>query len=292
VTVRSAYYLGSDDVLLVRVTDVPDIGSQPVRIDPAGDIRLPMVGTVRAAGMTLEKLEAELKSRLKVYIQEPDLSVSVTEFHSQPVSVVGAVRQSGVHQLQGPRTLVELLSLAGGPAPEAGPIVRVSRRREWGAIPLPEATPDPTGEFSTVDINLRALLSASTPDKNIMVRPHDLVTVPAAELVFVIGEVGRPGSVPIGGRPVSALEAVASSGGVLRTGKPANARILREASGGARTEIEVDLKKIMDGEKQDVAMQSGDILVIPNNPGRAAFIRALEMGAQVGVAAVTWGVIR
>ena len=291
-TTRSAYVLGSDDVLLIRVTEAPEIGAQPIRIDPAGDIRLPMVGTIRAAGLTIEKLEQELRGRLKVYIQEPDLSIAVTEFHSQPVSIVGSIARSGVHQLQGPRTLIEILSLAGGPGADAGPIVRVARRSEWGTIPLPEAKVDPAGAFSTVDIDLKALLSASAPDKNIMVRPHDVITIPKAEVVFVIGEVGRPGQVSIAGDSVYALEAVAASGGVLSTGKAENTRILREAPGGARTEIEVNLKDIMDGERQDVPLQAGDILVIPDRPGRAAFLRALQMGAQVGVSAVTWGLIR
>jgi polysaccharide export outer membrane protein len=291
-TVRAAYVLGSDDVLQIRVADAPDIGAQPARIDPAGDIRLPMVGTIRAAGMTIERLESELKTRLREFLREPDVSVAVTEFHSQPVSIVGSIARSGVHQLQGPRTLIEILSLAGGPGPDAGSIVRIVRRSEWGRIPLPEATVDPAGAFSTVDIDLTALLSASAPAKNILVQPHDVITIPRAHQVFVIGEVGRPGPLAIAGDGVYALEAVAASGGVLRTGKPASARILREAPGGARAEIEVDLKKIMDGKIQDIAMKSGDILVIPNNTGRAAFLRALEMGAQFGLSAATWGIVR
>ena len=216
VTVRSAYLLGSNDVLLIRVADAPELGAHPVRVDPAGDIRLPMAGTIRAAGKTIEALEAELIGRLEVYIKEPDVSVSVTEFHSQPVSVIGAVGQSGVHQLQGARTLIEILSRAGGVADDAGPTVRITRRIEWGRIPLPEAKDDQTGRFSTVDIDLKGLLAATTPEKNIMVRPHDVITVPQAELVFVIGEVGRPGPLPLSGRSVSVMEAVSASGGVLQ----------------------------------------------------------------------------
>ena len=126
------YRLGSDDVLLIRVADAPEIGAQPVRIDPAGDIRLPMVGIVRAAGRTVEDLEAELMMRLKFFIQKPDLSISVTEFHSQPVSIVGAVQRSGVQDLQGPQD-VDRGSVAGGRAgPDAGPTVRITRGREFG----------------------------------------------------------------------------------------------------------------------------------------------------------------
>ena len=293
ITVRSAYLLGSDDMLLIRVADVPEIGAQPVRIDPAGDIRLPMVGTLRAAGKTIEELESAVIERLKVNLLEPSVSVAVTEFHSQPVSVIGQVQQSGVHQLQGAKTLIEILSLAGGVGPDAGPTIRISRRREWGPIPLAEAKTDATGNFITVDIDIKALLSASNPEKNIMVRPHDVITVPKAELVFVLGEVGRPGSVPITGSSISAMEAVAATGGVLRTASAANARILREnAVSNTRTEIEVDFKKIMQGQSADVALLVGDILVIPDNAGRRGFIRALEMAAQAGISIGTWGLVR
>lgn len=292
-TVRSGYVLGADDVLLVRVADVPEIGAQPVRIDPAGEIRLPMVGTIRAAGMTLEELEAELFTRLKVNIQEPSISVIVTEFHKQPIVVIGSVQRAGVLEIQGAKTLIEVLSLAGGLGPDAGPVLRIARRREWGSIPLPDASVDPASGFSTVDIDLKSLLAASSPEKNIMVRPHDVITVAKAEVVFVIGEVGRPGPVPVTGRSLSAMEAVAASGGALRTAKAAQARILRAQAGSeTRTEIPLDLKKIMQGGRPDVPLVVGDILVIPDNGGRRALIRAVEMAAQAGIMIGTWTLVR
>src|SRR5919201_6222001 len=112
--VRTTYRLGPDDQIMIQVSDVPDINGKPQRLDPNGDLKLPMIGRVRASGMTLEQLEAELTNRLKVYIHEPDVAVSVTEFHSQPVSVIGAVNTAGVRQLEGRKTLIEVLSLSGG----------------------------------------------------------------------------------------------------------------------------------------------------------------------------------
>jgi polysaccharide export outer membrane protein len=99
--VRTTYVLGPDDQLIIRAADVPDITDKPQRLDPNGDLRLPMVGRVHAAGMTVEQLERELVKRLKVYLEEPDVSILVTEFRSQPVSVIGAVGSSGVRQLVG-----------------------------------------------------------------------------------------------------------------------------------------------------------------------------------------------
>jgi polysaccharide biosynthesis/export protein len=293
-TVRSTYVLGPDDQILIQMVDVPDISGKPQRLDPNGDLKLPMVGRLHAAGMTLEQLEAELTTRLKVYIQEPDVTVSVAEYHSQPVSVIGEVHTAGVQQLAGRKTLVEMLSIAGGVSDNAGPTVRVTRVLEWGAIPLPGATTDASGGYSSVEIDLRSLLDATSPEKNIVILPHDVISIPRAEVVYVVGEVGKSGSVPLsGGRSVSVMEAVSSSGGVLRTAAPNHARILRLVAGEQkRTEVSVDLKKIMQGKADDVSLVAGDILIVPDGSGRRATTRALEVAMQAGVMIGTYGIIR
>src|SRR5438876_580086 len=107
---RSTYVLGRDDVITIRVTDAEEIGDQPVRIDPNGYIDLPMAGRLRAAGLTMEQLKAALVSRLKTYLNQPEVTVSIAEVHSQPVSVIGAVNTPGVIQLQGNKTLFEILA--------------------------------------------------------------------------------------------------------------------------------------------------------------------------------------
>jgi polysaccharide biosynthesis/export protein len=292
--IRSTYVLGPDDQIQIQAVEVPDISGKPQRLDPNGDLRLPMVGRVHAAGLTLEQLEKELIGRLKVYLQEPDVTVSVVEFKSQPVSVIGEVHTSGIHQLEGRKTLVEILSLAGGVGSDAGPTVRITRRLEFGAIPLPEATVDVSGSYSTVEIDLKSLLNATSPEKNIVIRPHDVISVPRAEVVYVVGEVAKSGPLPLsGGNSVSAMEAVSSSGGVLRTAAPSHARILRRGEGDQkRTEIAVDLKKIMQGKSDDVTLHAGDILIVPDSGSKRATTRALEAAVQAGVLIGTYGVVR
>ena len=115
------------------MSNVPDITDKPIRIDTDGYIKLPMVGRVQASGLTPEQLEVEIIKRLKVYLEEPDVAVSVSEFHSQPVSVIGAVGTPGVHQLQGRKTLVEIIALAGGLRPDAAPKAKIK-------IPIAETT--------------------------------------------------------------------------------------------------------------------------------------------------------
>src|SRR3989442_8845489 len=114
------YILGPGDQITVRVTNLEEINDKPFLIDTSGYVRIPMAGRIKVAGMTVAQVETEVTSRLKQYVKRPDVAVSVAEFHSQPVSVIGSVRTPGVQQVQGGKTLVEMLSLAGGLDPNAG----------------------------------------------------------------------------------------------------------------------------------------------------------------------------
>ena len=121
---ESSYFLGPDDTVTVHVLGSEEVASEPLRIGPSGYLSMPLAGRVAAAGRTVEQLEALLRERLKTYIREPRVSVGVAEFRSRPVSVFGAVNRPGVHQVEGRKSLVEMLSLAGGVSQEAGPWVR------------------------------------------------------------------------------------------------------------------------------------------------------------------------
>jgi polysaccharide biosynthesis/export protein len=292
--VRSTYVLGPEDQIVVHAVDVPDISDKPVRLDLNGDIKFPMAGRIHAAGLTSEQLEAELTKRLSVYLEQPDVAVTVAEFHSQPVSVIGAVNSPGVHQIEGRKTLIEILSSAGGIQQDAGPSITITRRLEWGRIPLEGAKDDPSGKFSIAEIALRPLISAKTPEKNIVIRPYDVISVPRAEVVYVVGQVGKVGPLTLNeAHSISVLQAVSASGGVLRTAAANDAKILRPAAGGSKwAEYPVDIKKILKGQADDQTLVAGDILFVPDSTGKRAAIRALEAAVQAGTFAATYGVVR
>ena len=292
--VRSSYVLGAEDQIVIHALDLPDISDKPVRLDLNGDLKLPMVGRVHAGGLTSEQLEAELTKRLAVYLEKPDVAVTIAEFHSQPVSVIGEVNSPGVHQIEGRKTLVEILSSAGGLRPEAGPTITITRRIDWGAIPIAGATNDATGKFSIAEIELKPLIGAKTPEKNIVIRPYDVISVPRAGMVYVIGEVAKVGPLPLNdGHSISVLQAVSSSGGVLRTAASGNAKILRPVAGSATwAEFPVNIKKILKGQAEDQTLVAGDILFVPDSTGKRAALRALEAAVQMGTIAGTYGVVR
>lgn len=290
----STYLLGPEDQVTVHVSDAPEISDKPVRIDSNGEVKIPMAGRIRASGMTTAQLEAELAKRLRVYMENPEVSVNVAELHSQPVSIIGAVNSPGLHQLEGHKTLIEILSLAGGLRTDAGPIAKITRHLEWGRIPLPGATDDSTGQFSLAQISLKSLIEAKRPEQNIAIFPQDIISVPPAQVVYVMGEVAKTGPLTLtDGDRISVLEALSSSGGALHTASPAKAKILRATPGGERrTEIAVDLKKIQAGKADDVPLLAGDILFVPGSGAKRASIRAAEAAIQVGAMAASYGIVR
>jgi polysaccharide export outer membrane protein len=278
------YELGLDDQIMIRALDAEEISEKPVLVGIDGYISLPMVGRVKAAGLTVQQLEAELVDRLKPYIREPQVSVAIVEFRSQPVSVMGSVGTSGVVQLRGNKTLFEVISAAGGLRPEAGNTIKITRRREFGDIPLPSAVKDETGEFSIAEVDIRSVMEASNPQENIVIKPFDVISVPKAELVYVIGAVRKAGGFVLNERDnVSVLQALSMAEGLDRMASAGNARILRSSGEGVtRTEIPIDVNKILSGKVQDVAMQANDILFIPNSAAKNAALRTIEAAIQIG----------
>ncbi|MDQ2899841.1 MAG: polysaccharide export protein [Acidobacteriota bacterium] len=287
---RPTHILGPEDQITIRALHAEEISDKPIRIDPAGDIRLPLVGRIHAAGKTLDELQRELTTRLKTQVREPEVSVSVVEYKSQPVSVVGAVKTPGVYQLQGAKTLIEMLSAAGGTEPDAGYRVKITRRREWGLIPLPDARVDSSGEYSVAEVNLQSLMDASNPRENLLVDPNDVISVPRAKLVYAVGEVRKPGGFVLREREtISVLQVLALAEGMERTANERHARILRTQVGGKlRAELPVDLKRIMAGESEDLALQPNDILFVPNSAAKSAALRTLEAAIQMGTGVVIW----
>jgi polysaccharide biosynthesis/export protein len=265
----SGYVLGPDDEIVIRAIDAPEISDKPVLIGTNGNITLPMIGRVKAGGLTVEQLEAELTTRLKVFIQEPQISVTVTQFRSQPVSVFGAVIKPGIVQLRGGQTLYEVLSTAGGPRENAGSILTVTRPRQNGDIPLPSAKIDPTGQFSSVELNVQGILEGKDPAVNIEIKPNDVISVSEASsnMIYVVGDVQHGGAFTLGGqRNVSVLQALSLAGGLGRTAKPDKARIIRGVPGEPKPrEIVVNIHQILSGKAEDIALGPDDVLVIPTS---------------------------
>ena len=289
----TAYVIGTQDEVSVRVLDFEEIKETPVRVDLRGEITLPMIGRVRAAGLTTEQLEIELKTKLSKYLLQPEVTVTLTAYRSQPVLVLGSVKTPGSIQLEGRKTLFEVISLAGGIAPDAGYTIKITRRKENGRIPLVGAVEDTTGQYSIADVAVKSVLEAKNPEENILILPNDTITVPRGNLIYVIGAVKKTGGFVLGdNESISILQALSLADGLDKMASPKDAKILRLSPGSAtRTEIPVDVKKIFDGKTNDVPLGAEDILFVPNSKSRSAAMKAMEIGLGLGASALLYGLI-
>jgi polysaccharide biosynthesis/export protein len=283
------YILGPGDQVKIWALGAEEIGDKPFRIDPSGNLDVPLIGTVHAGGLTVDQFKAELVQRFSGQLLQPQVSVEIVDYGSQPVSLMGAFNHPGVHQLQGRKTLVEVVSLADGLRQDAGPRLNISRKIEYGPIPLLTAKPDPTGKFSVADVSIKDVLDGTHPAENILISPYDVITVPPAEAVFVIGEVQKPGEIALKNDNMSVLRALSSAGGFGPTPAPQNSKIVRIVPGTSeRNEIPVDLRKILAGQAEDVAMRPNDILVVPPNGPKKVVARLMEAAIQTATGVLIW----
>jgi polysaccharide export outer membrane protein len=286
----SSYTLGPDDQIMVRALHVPEIPDKPIHIAADGSIQLPMVGRMQAGGLTTWRLETELKKALREYVQEPEVSVELVEQRSQPVTVLGAVKTPGSYQLRGPRTLIEVLSLAGGVDADAGYLVRVARRASQGPLPVANAKPDSTGGYSVAEINLQEAMDGKFAESSIAIRPYDVVTVPRAKMIYVIGEVKKQGGFVLREtQHISVLQALAMAEGMTKTAGGKNAKVLRPTGDGdQRREVPVNVPGILAGKTADAPLEPGDILFIPNSAAKSATFRSIEAAIQMATGLVIW----
>jgi len=286
---RPAYVLGTDDQLTIQVLDLEEIkGDRPVRVDSQGNIRLPIIGRVHVAGLTLDQTEAELRKRLETVLIDPEVVVLVAEFRSHPVSVLGYVKTPGVFQLTGKKTLSEVLALAGGPFQDAGNLIVITRPKESGPLPLTDAQLDPAGQFYIGHVNLKSLLEASNPQDNIAIVSGDVISVPKGELVYVLGAVPRPGGIVLNDRATpTVLQVISMSGGFSQFANQKQVVILRPKAGASdREQIFVDVKAMLTNKVKDFSLQANDVLYVPISGKKAATVRAIEamigMGTSIG----------
>jgi polysaccharide export outer membrane protein len=285
------YVLGADDQISLWTPEAEELNNKSLRVEGNGTVTIPLIGTMQAAGMNTTQLAAEISKRLEKYYVKPHVVVSVSDYKSQPVSLIGAVNTPGVHQVQGRKTLVEMISMAGGLRQDAGPVAVLTRQSDQGPIPVQGATMDASGKFSTAQIDLRAVLDAQRPEENIAIKPNDVISVPKAKLVYVLGEVERSGGYPLtDGDGVSVIKALSMAGGMKSMAAPQNARILRDDQSGPKEGKPVDVKALLSGKERDFDLEPGDVLWIPDSKPKKALTRAAEAAIQTLTGVAIWRV--
>jgi polysaccharide biosynthesis/export protein len=272
--VSSDYLIGPEDVLQITVFDVPDL-NETVRVANDGTIVVPLLGQIEASGLTADGLRDRLESELgKNLLQNPQVSVFVQQFHARPVSIVGAVEKPGIYQITGPRSLVEMLSLAGGLARRntaaAGKFVYVTRPGGFGNLSMVpgmhELAPN------KISIDLKDLLYTHADGLNIQIEPHDIIAVAKADVIYVAGGgVRKPGGFILEDRDsITVVQALAMAEGLAPNAARHHARIIHTKADGSHVEIPVDIEKIVKDKAPDPELAGNDILYIPSSGGKAA----------------------
>ena len=257
--------IGPDDLLSVTVYDAPEF-TRTIRVNPEGLIRLPMTpAPVRAAGLLPSELETAIAAALRdaQLMADPFVTVAVAEYHSRPVSVMGAVKRPVIFQVEGEVKLLDALTRAEGLGPEAGGEILLSRPGAGGGDELLRRIP------------VKDLIDRALPEWNVRLNGGEEIRVPEAGRVFVVGDVKKPGSFAVRNEgDATVLKALAYAEG-LDTSVGRMAYVYRTESGGRR-EIPIELKKLMERKTPDVELEANDILYIPNASGIRVTLAQVE----------------
>jgi polysaccharide export outer membrane protein len=257
--------VGSGDLLDVKVYGVPEL-TDSVRVSARGDVSLPLVGSVHLEGLTAEEGERLIEQKLKDggFLRDPHVSIFVKEYVTQGISVMGEVAKPGVYPLLGTRRLFDALSYAGGTTAKAGKSVTITHRADPAHPQVVTMSSDP----------------AKSVDTNVEVLPGDTIVVSKAGVVYVVGEVIKPGGfVMENNENLTVLQALALAEGQGHAPALDNAKIIRKTPEGLK-DIPVPLKKILAGKAPDVPMQGEDVLFVPASAGKNAARRTLEAVVQ------------
>lgn len=263
--------IASGDLLEVSVFDSPEL-TQQVRIGSDGKAQLALIGNIPVAGLTGQEagelIARELRERH--FLLAPQVSVLIKEYATQGVSVTGEVLHPGVYQVLGPRTLLDVVSMAGGLTNTADTRITIKRR---------------SGEDSiTVKLKNDDVQSALAND--VQIYPGDLILVPRAGIVYVLGDVTKPGGfVMQDNGKITLLQAMAQAGGAAPTASINKAVLLRK-NGEGYTTSKLQVGKISKGEEGDVELHANDIVFLPNSRLKNALKNTQSMAETIGSASI------
>jgi polysaccharide export outer membrane protein len=270
------YRIGPGDVLDIRIFNRPNLSREAVRVEGNGMIRMPLIDTeIQAACQTEGGLAKDIATRYMKYYRNPQVDVFIKEYHSKQVAIIGAVNDQSRFELQRRVRLLELLTYAKGPAQRAGQTINIIHAPPVIACEKAgSGTEDVTSLFSSY--RLSDTLEGD-PKANPYLEPGDIITLPEADQVYVVGNVFTPLTIPLK-EPISVSRAIAMAGGVKQDTKKDKVRIVRQEPGSAtKKEIMVDLTAIEKKRADDIALLPNDIIDVPTASGKA-LLRSLIGG--------------
>jgi polysaccharide export outer membrane protein len=249
------YEIGRQDLLDIHVFDLKEL-DQTVRVADDGSITVPLLGRLQVAGSTKGELESLIARLLEErFVRNPQVTVFVREYQSKRVAVSGAVKKPDTYEMLGGKTLLEMISLAGGLDRDLGDQIIIFRQSA-------------TGGTDRIQVDLERLVYDADPALNLPVMPGDIIYVPTVEKVriFVTGAVRTPNVFEVPrSEPVTVLRAITLAGGTTDRASERKIQIIRTGEDGARQTIEVDLRKVKRGKAEDPVLQKDDLVLVPES---------------------------
>jgi polysaccharide export outer membrane protein len=265
---KESMLIGPGDEVNVEVFDTPDL-DQNGRVTDAGEFPLMLGGKVRLASLTTieaaRTIEAALINSHVMYY--PKVLVTVTQYATQNVTVFGQVNRPGSYSIDTPRSVIDVLGLAGGLTDLADRHVTIERHTSHRQISY--YVSNRPGDLQ---------------DQTAMVNPGDKLIVPKAGIVYVLGDVARPGGYPMTNNDgtLTVLQAVATAGGTASSAKPNSSRLVRRTAAGGYQSDPIPFSAMQKGKKPDMALQAGDIVYVP-----FSYLRNAALGVTSIAAAAT-----
>jgi polysaccharide export outer membrane protein len=265
---QASLRLSPGDLVELSVYNVPELATR-ARISNRGDIYLPLIDYVHVAGLTAEETQAVIQQKLSDggFVKNPHATVFVETYVSQGASLLGEVGRPGIYPVVGQQRLFDVISAAGGFTEKAGRSITITHRGQPDkplVVPLARNVSD-------------------NPDSNVFVYPGDTIVVRKADIVYVVGDVGRPSGFAMDSGHLTVLQVIALAGGTTKTAKLSSVRLLRKGPEGVN-ETPIPLKKILEAKAPDLQMQADDILFVPTSAAKAAASRSLEAVMQTASA--------
>jgi polysaccharide export outer membrane protein len=258
------FKLGAGDLIAVRVFGQPDYQAT-VRVDADGNVLLPFIGSVNVKGLTVRAAQVLIADRLRVgqFYRNPEVTIQVLDTVNGTAIVTGEIH--GVVPVATERSLREVLLIAGGLPATASHTIKIVR----------------PGLADPIVVDLGTDLASSSA-ANVPVRPHDIIQITRASVVYVLGAFSRQGAVQLDqATPLTLLQVVALSGGIGFEGQYSDLRLIRTV-GTERKLVEVDIKKVRDGKAPDPVLQANDIVFLPTNAMKAT-LKSMGAGGVIGL---------
>jgi len=265
------YLLGPGDIVQVTVFGIEDLKQKELTLDSEGKVSLPFINDVGLMGLTPRESEVKITTLYEASVMKnPQVSITVKEFHSQFVNVLGAVLKPGTYQLTRRAYLVDALAMAGG---------LLAEKAEWKAYvhrtgtaqSAPEAVAGVSTGKETVEVDLMQLLVKGDISLNVPIYAGDVVSVPerVERYFYVLGDVNKGGAFEIKmGERMTLTKALASAGGLMPTAKPGKSAVMRQNPDGSTKQIPVDVSKLLKGKLKDIDIAQNDVVFVPGSTSK------------------------